>query len=85
MTAKPLIDVVIRDRNGIVWQGQVRALSSYNIKGAFDVLPMHANFITLLKNRLVLHRTDGAKEEIQVDNGVMRAVENKVQVFVGVK
>ena len=85
MTAKPLIDVVIRDRKGIVWQGQVRALSSYNIKGAFDVLPMHANFITLLKNRLVLHKTDGVKEEIQVDNGVMRAVENKVQVFVGVK
>ncbi len=84
MATAALIPVVVRDRKGVVWEGQARAVSAINARGAFDVLPVHANFITILKKKLVLHKTDGSKEEMNLDNGVMWVLTNKIEVYVGV-
>ena len=79
------LSVIIRDRKGVVWEGEALVVSSINSVGPFDVLASHANFISIIKNRIVVTKTDKTKQEFNVDSGVMQERENKVMVYLGVK
>jgi F0F1-type ATP synthase epsilon subunit len=83
--ADKLLNLVVKNREGVQYDGQVRAVTSYNTKGQFDVLPMHTNFITILKKKMVIHKADGSKQEIGVDNGVMKVLADKIEVYLGIK
>lgn len=37
-----------------IWEGDAISISSTNSHGAFDILPQHANFVTLIKDSNVL-------------------------------
>ncbi|OGC98032.1 hypothetical protein A2634_02590 [Candidatus Amesbacteria bacterium RIFCSPHIGHO2_01_FULL_48_32] len=74
----------VRNRQGLVFEGQVRAVSSVNKKGPFDILLHHANFVCTIQKKLTLHRVDGKKMEIAVDSGIMEVHRDQVLVFLGV-
>ncbi len=74
----------IRDRAGVVFEGPVEALSSYNDTGPFDVLSLHANFISIIHNAVVLHLKGNVEQTISLETGVMRVHENKVEVYLGI-
>ena len=76
--------VTIRSRQGLAFEGELDAITSFNQVGQFDVLPEHGNFVTMINNKLILRKNRGAREEINVDKGVMMVEENRVQVFIGV-
>lgn len=84
MEEKPLT-LQVRNRQGVVFQGQIRNLTSINDDGKFDVLSYHANFISLINEKLILRLLDGTDRVIKFDRGVMRVVGNNVDVFLGVK
>ena len=79
------ISLIIKTREKVIFEGNVKAISSFNQVGPFDVLPAHANFISLIEKALILHNTDGTKREIKLDIALMRVVENKVEIFLGIK
>jgi F0F1-type ATP synthase epsilon subunit len=81
---KPTLKVEVRSRQGLVFKGDLVAISSYNLVGTFDVLAEHTNFVSMIKKKLVLHKADGRNEEINVDNGVIIVENNEVKVFIGV-
>lgn len=76
--------VTLRNREKIVFQEEVYALSSVNEKGPFDVLPEHENFISLVYEVVTLHKKSGEKEDIKIEGGVMKVFKNKVEVYLGV-
>lgn len=80
-----LIQVLIRSREGVEFDSQVRAITAVNARGMFDVLPVHTNFVTVLRQKLVLHLTDGAKKEFNIDSAVLRVLTGKVEVYLGIK
>lgn len=80
---KPAIFVVIRTKEGITFKDKVKAVTSYNEKGPFDVLPEHENFISLINQHLVIHTMDGRENEIKVDNAVIKVYKNEVHIFLG--
>ncbi|KKU63078.1 MAG: hypothetical protein UX87_C0035G0001, partial [Candidatus Amesbacteria bacterium GW2011_GWA1_47_16] len=80
LTSNMTLKVTVRSRQGLVFEGELGAVSSYNQKGPFDVLPLHTNFVTMISKRVVLHRADGKREEIIVDNGVLLVEKNEVKV-----
>jgi len=82
---KSKIHVKIRDLAHTVFDGEVMAISSTNEKGAFDILSSHANFITLIKDRIILTNFDGTKQQINLNTGVLRNTDNSVEVFLGVE
>lgn len=82
--ARRLISVVVRSRTGVVWEGEVLSVSSWNKVGPFDVLPRHANFVSTVQKKLRLHKPDGLVEEVNVESGLMHVVADKVIVFLGV-
>lgn len=81
---KDTLNVVVRSRRGLIFEGPLAAVSSYNTVGPFDVLPEHSNFVSMISKKLVLHKSNGKKEEMWVDKGVMVVEKNSVQVFVGI-
>lgn len=79
-----LIHLRVRNRDGVIFEDDVKAVSSVNDKGPFDVLPRHANFITLIKNYIVIRKKDNSKQDFKVDSGLLQATNNTVVVFIGI-
>ncbi len=84
MTAN-LIHVTVRDRNHILYDGEATGLSSKNSKGTFDILLNHTNFISLVNETLYIHEAGGKDRAIPMNNAIVKAKENNVEVYVGVK
>ncbi len=78
------LQVLVRDREKILFEGKVSSVSSVNDRGNFDILPKHAHFISLLKEKLILRTLSGEEKEIVVENRVLEVVDDKVRIYVGV-
>jgi F0F1-type ATP synthase epsilon subunit len=76
----PKLHVNIKNKETTFFDGDVTAVSSYNDVGLFDILPMHENFISIIKDKIILHR-DNAKKEIKIENGLLKVKENKVNIY----
>jgi F0F1-type ATP synthase epsilon subunit len=78
------IHVTIKNKNGTVMDEDVKAVTSYNSIGIFDVLPLHTHFISLIRKKVVVHRgRDGEDREIEVGTGLMKVDDNKVDIYLG--
>lgn len=77
--------VKISNADKLVFEGNATAISSYNEKGPFDILPLHANFISIIQNELIIHESKGKTQEMKIGSGILKAVENKVLVFLGIE
>ena len=76
----------VLSREGVLYEGDVSSITSYNEKGKFDVLAQHENFITLTTKGIYIRET-GAEEEkaINFDNALIRVRQNNVEAYVGIE
>jgi F-type H+-transporting ATPase subunit epsilon len=81
---KDQLSVTIKNPEKVVFQGQAKAVTSENDKGVFDILPRHANFISLIKNKIVVWKEEGAREAFQIHSGLIRVGKNQVQVYLDI-
>ncbi len=72
-------------RGGLFYEGEVQSLSSSNERGKFDVLPKHANFISLIKDYLIIRDKAGDERKINVEQGIIRVFKQKANVYLGIK
>jgi len=79
-----LLDLVIKSKQGIVYSDKVEALSSKNDKGIFDILPEHQNFISVIKENIVIHKKINQNQEMKIENGILRVYKNKVNIYIGI-
>lgn len=79
-----LLSVTIIASNKTYYDGPAKAVSSVNKVGPFDILPQHENFITLLKDKVIVYQPDGKKLEIPCQDGLLEVSQNKVRVFMGI-
>lgn len=79
------IHLYVRDREQLLFDEDVLSVTSVNVKGVFDVLPVHTNFISLIKNYLTIREVDGRIKGIKFSNAVMRVHQNNIEVYVGIK
>lgn len=75
------LDLMVRSPHQLVFQGKVKAVSSVDEKGLFDVLPEHVNFISLVKDLLVVHAIDGKQQELKIGQGLLKVFDNKIFVY----
>ena len=80
-----LLTVTVRDRKGVVWEGEAAAVSGRNVAGPFDVLSQHSNFISIISKKLVIKTADKKNREFNVESGILQVRENKVMIYLGVK
>lgn len=83
MQVKPLT-LTVKSREGILFTGIVKTVTSNNDRGRFDVLSYHANFISLIKDYVEYVGLDDKKVSISIRDAVMRVDQNNVDVYMGI-
>ena len=76
--------VTIRTPDNIVFQGRATSLSSINNKGPFDILPEHANMITLIENSPINIITDSGTRKFVFEKAVISVRDNTVSIYANI-
>lgn len=79
------LHVTIKSPDSTIFSGEAVAISSVNDVGPFDVLPRHENFISILAQKVVIFQDKNQKQEIQIEKGIVKARQNRVQIFLGIE
>lgn len=75
------LNIKISTPTEVLWAGEVESVSGENSQGKFDILPYHANFITLIQNNPITIRVDKAERQFSFKTAVIRASNNTVRVY----
>jgi len=81
---KPIM-VKVRDTNKILFEGEVDRISSFNEVGPFDIYPLHANFISILKSGLILYKDRQKLLDIKFDQAILKIKKDLAGVYVGIE
>ncbi len=85
MSEKKLIHLKVRDVQKIIFEGEVERISSYNEIGPFDIYPLHANFISIIRKGLTIYKDGQVIKEISFEKAVMKVKKDVVKVFLGIE
>ncbi len=78
----PTLHVRIISPQQLILDAEASAVSSKNLQGSFDILPEHANFITLVENSPIVVRIAGQKPLIfKFPLSIILVTENKVNIY----
>ncbi|MEZ6255390.1 MAG: hypothetical protein R3B92_01265 [Patescibacteria group bacterium] len=83
MLNDPNFKITIRSRSKLHYQGMAVSLTSVNNTGKFDILGYHANFISLIKDYvLVVTSTESASPlRFDITDGVIYVDNSEVHVY----
>jgi F0F1-type ATP synthase epsilon subunit len=77
------LNVVARSPFELYFEGEATAISATNRIGAFDVLPGHADFFSMLSpGEIVVQPTDGEPVKINAHSGILTVRDNEAYLFV---
>lgn len=84
--AKPNFEaftLIIYNQVGVVYSGEAKALACANNKGEFSILPGHTNFISLVTEPITIYLKDNSTKKFDVGLGVLRVLNNQIEVYTG--
>jgi F0F1-type ATP synthase epsilon subunit len=79
-----LLSVTIKSRKELIFEGKAYSVTSYNEIGFFDVLPFHTNFVTLIRDFVVIDKGLPTEKSVQLEKGIVTVISNTVKVYVGI-
>ncbi len=79
-----LLSVGVRTREKVLFDGMARSVTSFNLRGRFDILPFHTNFITLISRYVIISTETGEARQFDIDKGILYVMSNRVSVYVGI-
>ena len=86
MADAPLLKVKIINPAATLFEGDALSVSSKNSLGKFDVLPEHANFITLVeKEPIIIRKPDKETTNFEFDLAIVYVSNNKVNVYTDIQ
>lgn len=66
----------------VILDTQASSVSSKNLQGNFDILPLHANFITIIENQPIVVRPPKQKPlSFKFPLAIILTTENKVSIY----
>lgn len=78
----PILHVRIISPQSIILDTEAQSVSSKNSQGAFDILPQHANFITVIENSPLTVRLKGQKPlTFNFPIAIVHVEANKVDIY----
>lgn len=78
-----LLSVYVRSTESVLYEGQAKAITCFNTKGRFDVLPYHVNFISLIQDQVIILTPSGETINFTIGEGIIRIAHNQVTIFWG--
>lgn len=86
MNQPDILQVRIVSPKQDIFQGPALAVSSTNSVGRFDILPQHANFVTLIQNQpITLRLADKQRRTFQFPLAIIYVIENKVNIYTDIQ
>jgi len=76
-----VLQVRILSPKKMIFLGQADSVSSANSTGKFDILPQHANFITLVKNKPITVTTKDTQQSFTFNLAIVLAINNAVTIY----
>ena len=78
----PTLHVRIISPQQLILDTQAESVSSKNSQGPFDILPQHANFLTVVEKQPIEIRVKGQKtQKFDLPLAIIFATENKVNIY----
>lgn len=78
----PTLHVRILSPQQLYLDTLVSSVSSKNLSGSFDILPQHANFITIVENQPIVVRIAGQKPvTFKFPLAIIYATQNQVNIY----
>ncbi len=71
-------------KDGILFEGDIKSLTSYNDKGRFDILAFHANFISIIYKSIKIVDTKGNSKEMTIEKALLRNRQNNLEIYLGI-
>ncbi len=85
MNPKQLLKVRILSPRRLIFEGEAMAVSSSNVLGPFDILPFHANFITLIeKSPIRILKADNQVVTFALPLAILYQTNNVVSIYTDV-
>lgn len=75
------LHVRINSPEAMIWEGDAVWVSSINTQGPFDILPFHANFISIIENHPVRVNTGREVKEYAFERSVIYVHSNNVYIY----
>jgi len=85
MAEKKVIQVKIRDTQNILFEGEADRINSFNEIGQFDIYPMHANFISIIRQQLTLYKNKEKVKEMTFEQAVMKVKKDIAHIYLGIE
>ena len=80
-----LLTVTVKSPGQTVFSGWALAVTSMNERGRFDVLPYHANFISLIKETVIIHQENDKELTLPLETGIIKVYEDTVHILIGIQ
>jgi len=78
------LSVRINSPEKFIWEGEAVSVSSVNNNGPFDILPLHANFITIIRNTPIRVNTGQEVKDFTFPNAIIYAHANAVSIYTNI-
>jgi len=85
MSGGKILNVRVRDTQHVLFEGEADRVNSFNEMGPFDVYPMHANFISIIKNKLTIYNQHQKIKELTFEQAVMKVKKDIVHIYLGME
>lgn len=80
-----VLGISIKSPEKLFFTGTAQALTSTNDKGEFDILPYHANFVSIVKKFIRIHQGNKPPIDIKIDRGILQAANNAIAIYLGIE
>lgn len=80
----PQLSVYINSPDKLIWEGKANWVSSENSQGPFDILPLHANFITIIENKPIRIKTAEKILNYKFTHSIIYNHNNKIFIYTGI-
>ena len=76
------LKVKIMTPGEVLYNGPALAVSSANSQGKFDIIPQHANYITIVENQPVtLTKLDHTKQSFNFSQAIIYHYNNQITIY----
>lgn len=81
MKKEAKLQVKISTPREILYEGEADSVSSVNSQGDFDILPFHANFVTLVQKEPIRVKIGSREKQFSFKNAVIHTDNSIVRVY----
>ena len=76
--------VKILTPESLVWEGRAESLSSINSAGPFDILPQHANMITIIEKSPIEITSTGGNRKFTFEKAIISVKHGDVTIYANI-